>query len=113
MASAPSVANPSPSCRQVTLPPTKASAFAFASVCNAPTLQRFYVPTRDKPPPSPQDPLTIFFDDNAAEKEIIAPLLAPGAAAAACERIVAVDPVLALEGDEYFVAILRGMGVLE
>ena len=66
-----------------------------------------------KPFPAMREPLTVFFDDNALEKEIIAPIESPDFDARCSERIVAVDPVLALEQDEYFVDALRTIGVLE
>ena len=69
-----------------------------------------------KPFPVTQEPLTLFFDDNAEEKEILAPIFSSEYSGESCSttgRIVAVDPVLALECDDYFVGILRSLGVLE
>ncbi len=66
-----------------------------------------------KPFPITTEPFTVFFDDNAQEKEIIAPLKSPDFADDFSSRIVAVDPVLALERDDYFVSILRTMGLME
>jgi hypothetical protein len=66
-----------------------------------------------KPFPVMKEPMTLFFDDNAEEKEIIAPVLPADFSCDVADRIVAVDPVLALERDDYFVSILQSKGVLE
>ena len=66
-----------------------------------------------KPFPVMADTITVFFDDNAEEKEIIAPVVSPHFRADVAERVVAVDPVLALECDDYFVGILKSKGILE
>lgn len=65
-----------------------------------------------KPYPVTTEPFTVFFDDNALEKEIIAPIKSPDFAGDFSHRIVAVDPVLALERDDYFVGALKALGVL-
>lgn len=66
-----------------------------------------------KPFPVMSDPITVFFDDNAVEKEILAPVVSPHFSDDVAQRVVAVDPVLALECDDYFVNILQSRGILE
>jgi hypothetical protein len=66
-----------------------------------------------KPFPIMDHPTTVFFDDNATEKEIIAPVPSPDYAGGLRDRIVTVDPILALEHDDYFIRILQGMGILQ
>ena len=66
-----------------------------------------------KPFPIMNHPTTVFFDDNATEKEIIAPIPSPDYSGGVRDGIVNVDPVLALEHDDYFVRILQGMHILQ
>ncbi len=66
-----------------------------------------------KPFPVMTEPITVFFDDNAEEKEILAPFPSVDFREDVAGRVVAVDPVLALERDDYFVSILQSKGILE
>ena len=52
----------------------------------------------------------MFFDDNAEEKEILAPFPSADFRDDVAGRVGAVDPVLALERDDDFVSIVQSKG---
>ena len=55
----------------------------------------------------------MFFDDNAEEKEILAPFPSADFRDGVAGRVGAVDPVVALERDDDFVSIVQSKGILE